>query len=592
MNEDFYVTATFTLASVPSFKLTVTTSGSGEVTLEPSCGTYPSGTQVKLTAVPAAGWSFSAWSGGITGKANPVWLTMTADTTVDAAFLKNSQVPSQPPGGGWSGGGGGGGGTDTRCTTSVAGMCTQEGVFWDDVIAPSADDECKLTIAKGVKVLNANGYPIYAVTVTTIAEPGAAPAGATFIGQVYEITPRGSTIIPSANLTLNYQAVSLPRGVAATNLYVVMFDKETGKWQRLDSTADTANRRVSASITGFSRFALAAGLQPAEFDIAPPVIVPGEAEPGSSISATVRVKNTGDLVGECRLACSLDGEVFSTRTVTVPGGGSEDVEFIIPAGAAGTHSLDINGLSAGFTVLAAPASFREGGFSITPASAGPGDAVKVAVTVVNAGETAGERVLHLFIDGEEFETRTIGLESGQSEEVVFEVTMNDPGTHRVELNGLAGNFEITGPDRRPSRRRSRSFPKVTLLLRKPGSRAKRTVREELDPHLDPLRGSGGFRAGDHHSRLPDVPETETVGTASSVFREGERAWPRPLSAFTSLGRRCHPLVNIGELYRLVAALTVYLDVTLGAVIAGRYRDLHRQTIVTAGVKQPNKVFGG
>src|SRR5207302_100401 len=65
------VTATFAL---PSFTLTLTTAGagSGTVTSAPagiSCGAtcvaaFPSGTAVTLTATPAAGSTFTGWTGG------------------------------------------------------------------------------------------------------------------------------------------------------------------------------------------------------------------------------------------------------------------------------------------------------------------------------------------------------------------------------------------------------------------------------------------------------------------------------------------------------------------------------------------------
>jgi hypothetical protein len=70
--------------------LSVTTSGSGSVTLNPPGGSYASGTTVTLTAVPAAGSSFSGWSGALTGTANPTTLLMNADKSVTASFATSS----------------------------------------------------------------------------------------------------------------------------------------------------------------------------------------------------------------------------------------------------------------------------------------------------------------------------------------------------------------------------------------------------------------------------------------------------------------------------------------------------------------------
>jgi uncharacterized repeat protein (TIGR02543 family) len=80
-------------ATVPvtleQYALTVGTVGSGSVTKSPDRAMYASGTPVQLTAVPAAGWSFSSWSGSLTGSANPASLTVTGDMTVTATFIQN-----------------------------------------------------------------------------------------------------------------------------------------------------------------------------------------------------------------------------------------------------------------------------------------------------------------------------------------------------------------------------------------------------------------------------------------------------------------------------------------------------------------------
>ena len=83
-------TANFTLQN---FKLTVTRSGSGTVASTPAginCGSdcsevYPAGTAVSLTATPATGYAFSAWSGACTG-AGTCSLSMAAAKSVTATF--------------------------------------------------------------------------------------------------------------------------------------------------------------------------------------------------------------------------------------------------------------------------------------------------------------------------------------------------------------------------------------------------------------------------------------------------------------------------------------------------------------------------
>ncbi len=83
MDGDKTVTAHFTQ---DQYTLTVSVDGSGSVTKNPDQATYLSGTVVELTATPDAGWSFSHWSGDLTGSANPDSIAMDGDKTVTAHF--------------------------------------------------------------------------------------------------------------------------------------------------------------------------------------------------------------------------------------------------------------------------------------------------------------------------------------------------------------------------------------------------------------------------------------------------------------------------------------------------------------------------
>ncbi len=88
MDADKNITATFTQTT---YTLTVNATGSGTVSKNPDQTTFNSGETVDLTANPAAGWSFSGWSGGGTsGSTNPITVTMDANKTVTATFTQNT----------------------------------------------------------------------------------------------------------------------------------------------------------------------------------------------------------------------------------------------------------------------------------------------------------------------------------------------------------------------------------------------------------------------------------------------------------------------------------------------------------------------
>ena len=56
----------------------------------PDQSNYNEGTQVALTAAPNTGYSFTGWSGDLTGTTNPATIVMNADKTVTANFAINT----------------------------------------------------------------------------------------------------------------------------------------------------------------------------------------------------------------------------------------------------------------------------------------------------------------------------------------------------------------------------------------------------------------------------------------------------------------------------------------------------------------------
>jgi uncharacterized repeat protein (TIGR02543 family) len=85
------ITATFTQHQ---YTLTISVEGHGSVTKVPDQATYTYGSSVELTANADPGWTFSHWSGALTGSDNPATLLITGDTTVTAHFTQNQYTLS------------------------------------------------------------------------------------------------------------------------------------------------------------------------------------------------------------------------------------------------------------------------------------------------------------------------------------------------------------------------------------------------------------------------------------------------------------------------------------------------------------------
>src|SRR5439155_1443705 len=81
------ITATF---AINAYALDVTLAGSGTVAKSPDHASYDHGSLVELTATPAVGYHFVAWSGHASGSANPLSVTMDAAKSITATFAINT----------------------------------------------------------------------------------------------------------------------------------------------------------------------------------------------------------------------------------------------------------------------------------------------------------------------------------------------------------------------------------------------------------------------------------------------------------------------------------------------------------------------
>lgn len=86
MDGDKTVAATF-LDNIHTLTLVVDPPGTGTVTADPPKAAYYEGEAVDLTPVPATGYKFAGWSGGLTGNDIPGQLVMTDSITVTANFI-------------------------------------------------------------------------------------------------------------------------------------------------------------------------------------------------------------------------------------------------------------------------------------------------------------------------------------------------------------------------------------------------------------------------------------------------------------------------------------------------------------------------
>ena len=94
MDSNKVITATF--LQLPSYTLTLVTNGQGTISLNPAGGIYLSNSVVTVTATPATGWVFVAWSGSTNGNANPLSIAMNTNFSLTGTFAQLPAFDTQP----------------------------------------------------------------------------------------------------------------------------------------------------------------------------------------------------------------------------------------------------------------------------------------------------------------------------------------------------------------------------------------------------------------------------------------------------------------------------------------------------------------
>lgn len=74
-------------SAVQTYTLTLSATEGGTVQADPSRATFEAGEPVRLLATPADGYTFTGWTGDITGGGNPKALTVSSNMAVTASFL-------------------------------------------------------------------------------------------------------------------------------------------------------------------------------------------------------------------------------------------------------------------------------------------------------------------------------------------------------------------------------------------------------------------------------------------------------------------------------------------------------------------------
>ena len=208
----------------------------------------------------------------------------------------------------------------------------------------------------------------------------AAGIGNIDIAYVINITKtnlENDTDIQSANIIMKVGAEWVETHGGVDEIKIYRYDSETGEQQILETHFlgyDAQGRVIFEGVSpdGLSVFGLIGKVtedtesvvvppaatpeqveedtKPATFNISNLKVTPSQVMNGEAVTITAAVANTGDVEGSYTVVLKINGIVETSREITLDADATQHVSFSITRNVAGTYTVDINGLTASFTV--------------------------------------------------------------------------------------------------------------------------------------------------------------------------------------------------------------------------------------------------
>jgi hypothetical protein len=261
------------------------------------------------------------------------------------------QLAGTPFGGGGTAGGGGGGALTISKVGSVSLLpyLDWQGRTRVKIILRSDDGVLTISIFSETLVHNAGGNPLESMGIVTLSTPPP-PPGYVLVGHAYDCLPDGANFAPKVTMTFAYDPADIPDGVSENDLLVAYWDD--GEWVNLPTTINAAANTATAEAGHFTPFALLAYTGLANFSASNLSIQPLEVQPNEAVTITLSVANTGDTEGSYNVVLKINGIKEAEKSISVAAGESQSVSFSVTKEEAGSYSVDVNGLTSSFNVVA------------------------------------------------------------------------------------------------------------------------------------------------------------------------------------------------------------------------------------------------
>jgi uncharacterized cupredoxin-like copper-binding protein len=174
-------------------------------------------------------------------------------------------------------------------------------------------------------------------------------------------------------------------------------------------------------------------------------ITPNKVIENDKFTVTATINNTSKSEATYIVPVMVDGIADDRTTVTLAPGKSQEVQFTLHRGTAGTYEIGIGDKSSSVTVeKVVPAAFKLSDLKINMEVANPGEEVVITADIANTGGSEGTYIAQLKINGVAEQDNKVIMKPGSSF-IVFKVTKTEPGDYTIAIGDLTGKYTVQKP---------------------------------------------------------------------------------------------------------------------------------------------------
>jgi hypothetical protein len=175
-------------------------------------------------------------------------------------------------------------------------------------------------------------------------------------------------------------------------------------------------------------------------------MTPTKIATGEKVTIEVEVKNINSETDTYNVPLMVDGVADSRKDITLAPGESELLVFELTRSHAGIYKISVGSKESTLTVQKpSPPDFQLSNLGINPTEVNVCESVAITAKLTNTGGSQGSYTAELKIDGITNQVQNLTISAGANCMLCFKVSKGLPGTYKVALGNLSGQFLVKEP---------------------------------------------------------------------------------------------------------------------------------------------------